>query len=291
MTPENETNGAYNSYMEQKGRLDFVKEESEKALGRKTLIIASGAFLISVALLRDLFPNPLHWSRWMLVLSWMVFGFTIFLELLCSHESCMAVDEDLQKLRAYYIEKDKYARNWPNRHEETIHRIHAVTPWIMLFGFFCMVLFAGANFVRKEIPMPLVTHLPIQTPKAPAPAPPVVQVRPVVQVHPVVQVQQAAPVKPVAQAKPAATKPAAKTKTAAQAKAATAVKPAAKPAAKAKPATQAKPAATAKAKQPEKAKETVKKEAPKQDQKKAPATSKSTAKDKKPAAKEDVKKR
>ncbi len=54
-------------YLYFRKKLDSIKEENERILGRNTLVVAGGAFTLSVTLLKDLYPHPLPWSRYFLV--------------------------------------------------------------------------------------------------------------------------------------------------------------------------------------------------------------------------------
>jgi len=86
---------AFYSYLSKK--LDAIKEENERVLARNTLLIAGGAFTLSATLLKDLYNNPLPWSRWVLIASWVVFGACAFLQIYSDHLSSLAVDVQRKK--------------------------------------------------------------------------------------------------------------------------------------------------------------------------------------------------
>ena len=99
------------TYLAHKQQLDQIKQENERTLARNTLIIAGGAFTLSVTLLKDLYPNPLPWSKWVLILSWAVFGLCAFLQIYADHLSSKAVEVELDKLEDYFQNDIPEARN------------------------------------------------------------------------------------------------------------------------------------------------------------------------------------
>ena len=70
---------AYDDYLKNlREKLDDIKVENERILGRNTLVIAGGAFTLSVTLIKEIYPSPLTWSKWVLIASWAIFGLCAF---------------------------------------------------------------------------------------------------------------------------------------------------------------------------------------------------------------------
>ena len=110
---QNENNADdYYSYLINK--LDDIKIENERVLGRNTLIIAGGAFTLSTTLLKEIYSNPMLWTKWFLISSWVVFGFCAFLQIYSDHLSSLAVDIQRKNVDDYYRYNDEEARNKRN---------------------------------------------------------------------------------------------------------------------------------------------------------------------------------
>ncbi len=144
----------HKAYLEFKGRLDDIKEKNERTLGKQILLISGGAFTISLTILKDIYPTPLQWSRWLLILSWIFFGLAAFIQLFSMHFSSLAVEIQQKNLEDYYKKNEESAREKPNKYNIWVRRFNAFIHWIIVLGFICVIIFASANFIQeKEEPM------------------------------------------------------------------------------------------------------------------------------------------
>ena len=145
-----ETNGNDYYYNYLVNKLDDIKIENERVLGRNTLIISGGAFTLSVTLLKEIYTNPLPWTKWFLILSWVVFGICAFLQIYSNHLSSLAVDVQRKNMDDYYRNNIEEARNRPNKYDQWVRRINGCIPWILCVGFLFMIVFCTTNFLNAE---------------------------------------------------------------------------------------------------------------------------------------------
>lgn len=144
-------NKNYEDYLQDlRKKLDEIKIENERILGRNTLAIAGGAFALSVTLIKEIYPNPLPWSKWILIASWALFGLCAFLQIYSDHLSSKAVDIHRQKLDDYYLQHQEDALKRPNKYDTWVKSINGVTHWLLFLGFFCMIVFSAANFLNPQ---------------------------------------------------------------------------------------------------------------------------------------------
>lgn len=146
---EKEANKEENEiYLYLRKKLDSIKEENERILGRNTLVVAGGAFTLSVTLLKDLYPNPLLWTRYFLVFSWIIFGLCAFLQIYSDHLSSKAVDIQRKNLDDYYLKDMEDAISRPNQFDQWVRRINEITHFFLVIGFISMIVFCSANFLK-----------------------------------------------------------------------------------------------------------------------------------------------
>lgn len=133
----------YKEYMDQ---LTAIKIENERLLARNTLVISGGAFTLSITLLKDLYTNPLPWTKWVLIGAWILFGLCAFLQFYADYLSGLAVDVQRENFKQHYLDRESFAK-CPNRYNQWVGMMNAATPWIICMGFFCMITFSAANFI------------------------------------------------------------------------------------------------------------------------------------------------
>lgn len=106
--------------------------------------------LASAALLKDLYQNPVSWTNWVLIGSWVLLGFCAFAQIYSDHLSSRAVDVQRKILDDYFAEGDDDAINRKNPYDLWVKGINAVTPWVLFLGLGFMILFGTVNFLEKQ---------------------------------------------------------------------------------------------------------------------------------------------
>ena len=163
----------YRAYVE---KLDGIKIENERLLARNTLIISGGALTFSATLLKDLYPDPLFWTKGFLVASWILFALCAFLQFYADHLSGLSMETQRKNYDACYPHRLDEFESLPNRYNTWVRLINAVTPWILCLGFLSMIVFISYNFLHtKGAPMkePTAGQTTQDAPPKPKPEKPV----------------------------------------------------------------------------------------------------------------------
>jgi hypothetical protein len=136
-------------YLEHKKTLDEFKERSERQLGKNTLVASSGAFAFSLTLLKDFYLNPIDWTRYVLVSSWVVLGVCAFLTYYSDLLSAKAAKRELDGTDELLEDESKSPNSWSNPYSCWVDVINRIVPWLLAVGLVCMLTFACVNFLNK----------------------------------------------------------------------------------------------------------------------------------------------
>jgi len=129
-------------------KLNDIKIENERLLARNTLIISGGAFTLSVTLLKEVYTNPLPWTKAFLIASWVLFGLCAFLQFYSDHLSSLAIDIQRKNYTDCYPENLDQLEKLPNKYTVWVRFINLITPWIICLGFMSMIIFSACNFIN-----------------------------------------------------------------------------------------------------------------------------------------------
>ena len=131
-------------------KLDDIKIENQRLLGRNTLIISGGAFTLSVTLLKEVYTNPLAWTKGWLIASWILFGLCAFLQFLSDYLSSLSIDVQKKNYEDSYPDKLEEFDALPNNYTTWVRFINFITPWLICIGFISMVVFSSFNFLYSK---------------------------------------------------------------------------------------------------------------------------------------------
>ena len=89
--PANATDKMYELYLEERRVLVEAQRETASSFDKAILTLASGAFAVSLVLLKDVVPDPFANTLWLLGWSWVLFALslvTILIGFLASQSAC-----------------------------------------------------------------------------------------------------------------------------------------------------------------------------------------------------------
>lgn len=144
-TGERSAERLYEKYKEELLKRQLSNSE---AYDKAILSLSSAGLALSVTVVKDLFPSPLEYSRWLIITSWILFCITISGVIFAFWVGSKAIDEQLKIAEEYYLNRNEHAFNRRNAWATVNRALNAAAGITFGFATLSVVIYAIVNFIE-----------------------------------------------------------------------------------------------------------------------------------------------
>ena len=136
-------------YLDERKLLVEAQQISYQQFDKYVLTLSTGFLSLSVAFLKNVFPQTEVTHKEILIISWMLFGASILTTLLSFLTSQQAYKRQLQITEDYYIRQDPKALEAKNCWAKTTTVLNLCSATFFVIAVAATIYFVSINFLNK----------------------------------------------------------------------------------------------------------------------------------------------